>query len=210
MIALALTVALALAIPAGFAPIFNGRDLRGWHTSQTNHHGKTNSWRVEDGVLIGSQDPAGEGGILLSDQKYRDFEIYLEINPDFGCDGGLFLRSNEAGQAYQVMIDYLDGGSVGGIYGEGLQGVAGTTAASWTQHWRKGEWNSLRVRIEGDVPHIIVWLNGVKVTDWKDSANHAANGATDGMIALQVHGGSPWVRNGQHRFRNIAVKPLDR
>jgi 3-keto-disaccharide hydrolase len=212
MIALALTVALALAlaIPAGFASIFNGRDLSGWHISQNNHHGKTKSWHVDNGVLIGSQDPVGEGGILLTDRKYRDFEVYLEINPDFGCDGGLFLRSNEAGQAYQVMIDYLDGGSVGGIYGEGLQGVTGTTAAPWTQHWRKGEWNSLRVRIEGDVPHIIVWLNGAKVTDWKDSANHAANGATEGMIALQVHGGSRWVRNGQHRFRNIAVKSLDR
>jgi 3-keto-disaccharide hydrolase len=206
----ALAMLLALSLPVGFAPIFNGRDLTGWHISQANHHGKTRSWRVENGVLIGSQDPAGEGGILLTDHKYRDFEVYLEINPDYGCDGGLFLRSSEAGQAYQVMIDYLDGGSVGGIYGEGLAGVTGTASESWTQHWRKGEWNALRVRIEGDVPHIAVWLNGAKITDWKDTANHAASGATEGMIALQVHGGARWAPNGRHRFRNIAVRRLDR
>jgi len=205
-----LALLLALAIPVGFAPIFNGRDLSGWHIGQTNHHGKTKSWRVENGVIVGSQNPVGEGGILLTNQKYQDFEVYLEINPDFGCDGGLFLRSSEAGEAYQVMIDYLDGGSVGGIYGEGLTGVTGTASESWTQHWRKGEWNSLRVRIEGGVPHITVWLNGAKITDWKDTANHAANEATEGMIALQVHGGKRWAPNGQHRFRNIAVRRLDR
>ena len=201
---------LALVIPAGFMPIFNGRDLGGWHISETNHHGKTRAWRVENGVLVGSQQPAGEGGILLSDEKYRDFEVYLEINPDYGCDGGLFLRSSEAGEAYQVMIDYLDGGSVGGIYGERLGGVTGTAAETWRQHWRTREWNALRARIEGDVPHITVWLNGEKVTDWKDSANHAAGGATEGMIALQVHGGARWAPNGQHRFRNIAVRRLER
>ena len=45
-------------------------------------------------------------------------------DPDYllvGCDGGLFLRSNEKGQAYQVMLDYLEGGSVGGVYGERLE-----------------------------------------------------------------------------------------
>jgi hypothetical protein len=60
------------------------------------------------------------------------------------------------------------------------------------------------------VPHITVWLNETKITDWKDTANHAANGATEGMIALQVHGGTRWVANGQHHFRNIAVRRLDR
>jgi hypothetical protein len=88
--------------------------------------------------------------------------------------------------------------------------VAGAASESWTQHWRKGEWNALRVRIEGDVPHIAVWLNGAKITDWKDTANHAASGATEGMIALQVHGGARWAPNGRHRFRNIAVRRLDR
>ena len=45
----------------------------------------------------------------------RPNEITLEINPDWGCDGGLFLRSTEKGEAYQVLLDYLEGGIIGGI-----------------------------------------------------------------------------------------------
>jgi hypothetical protein len=52
-------------------------------------------------------------------------------------------------------------------------------------------------------------MNGVKITDWTDTANHAAEGAEDGMIALQVHGGGRWLKTGGfHRFRNVAIKEL--
>ncbi len=213
--------ALAAAqVPKGFKPIFNGKNTRGWHISEVNTHGNTKAWAVKDGVLTGTQDPPGNGGILLTNKKYRNFEVSLEANPDWGCDGGLFLRSNEKGQAYQVMIDYLEGGRVGGIYGEGLQGIERGTgsgdrsAKDWQQYWKKGDWNHLRARIEGDAPHIQVWLNDHQIVDWTDSANHSADGATDGMIAVQVHRNAPdwksqrWVAGGYHRFRNIAVKEL--
>ena len=173
--ALAVPALLAAAVPAGFTPLFNGKDLAGWHTSQVSHHGTSTGWSVRDGVVLATQDRPGNGGILLTDRKYRDFEVSLEINPDWGCDGGLFLRSNEKGNAYQVMIDYLEGGSVGGIYGEGLKGVdkGERVNKDWAKHWKKGEWNLLRARIEGDVPRIRVWLNEVPLVDWTDTANHA-------------------------------------
>jgi len=47
------------------------------------------------------------------------------------------------------MIDYLEGGSVGGIYGERLTGWergAGTghgTGAGWQKVWKKDDWNCL-------------------------------------------------------------------
>jgi len=205
-------------VPAGFTPLFNGKDLSGWHISQVNHHGNSKGWSVKDGVVLATQDRPGNGGILLTDRKYRDFEVSLEINPDWGCDGGLFLRSNEEGDAYQVMIDYLEGGSVGGIYGEGLEGVTGGTGErtnrDWMKHWKKGEWNTLRARIEGEVPHIRVWLTDAPLVDWTDTANHAKGGATDGMIALQMHFSNEktprWKEGGFHRYRNVAVKELPR
>jgi hypothetical protein len=190
-----------------FIPIFSGKDLSGWHISQTNHHGQTQAWKVEDGVITGEQDKPGHGGILLTDRKYRNFEVSLEVNPTYGCDGGLFLRSNERGQAYQVMLDYLDGGAVGGVYGERLQDVRGVSP-NWRGVYKTGQWNHIRARIEGEIPRIQVWLNGIKVTDWKDTANHAAEGAGDGMIAVQVHGGNRWIPGGKQRFRNIAVREL--
>ena len=119
---LAVPALLAAAVPAGFTPLFNGKDLSGWHVSQVNHHGNSKGWSVKDGVVLATQDRPGNGGILLTDRKYRDFEVSLEVNPTWGCDGGLFLRSNEEGDGYQVMIDYLEGGSIGGVYGEGLGG----------------------------------------------------------------------------------------
>jgi hypothetical protein len=216
--ALHATTSRAGDVPAGFTPLFNGKDLSGWHVSQANHHGNSQGWTVKDGVVLATQDRPGNGGILLTDRKYRDFEVSVEVNPDFGCDGGLFLRSNEKGEAYQVMIDYLEGGSVGGIYGEGLLGVTGGTGErvnrDWMKHWKKGEWNALRARIEGDVPHIRVWLNGVPLIDWTDTANHAKDGATEGMIALQMHFSNEktprWKQGGYHRFRNVAIKELPR
>jgi len=190
-----------------FKPVFNGTDLSGWHISQTNHHGVTQAWKVEQGIITGTQDKPGHGGILLTDRKYRNFEVAMEIRPDFSCDGGLFLRSSEKGEAYQVMLDYLDGGALGGVYGERLEGVRGV-APNWREAWKSADWNHLRARIEGDVPHIQVWLNGIKITDWRDTANHAAGGAVDGMVAVQVHGGNRWIPGGKHRFRSIAIRVL--
>lgn len=196
-------------VPEGFTAVFNGKDLTGWHISQTNHHGTTPIWKVENGVLIGMQNPPGKGGILLTNKRYKNFEVYIELNPTFGCDGGLFLRSTEAGVAYQVMLDYLEKGNVGGIYGEGMADkMKGAPARDWAKYWKKGDWNSIRARIEGDVPRIQVWMNGHQITDWKAQTNTLPDGATDGMIAVQVHLGNRWVEGGMHRFRVIAVKEL--
>jgi hypothetical protein len=207
LLAAGIAAAQTGAIPAGFQPIFNGKDLTGWHVSATNHHGTTPDWRVENGVLSGGQNPPGKGGILLTNRKYRNFEISLELKPDWGCDGGLFLRSSEAGEAYQVLLDHLEKGNIGGIYGERLKDVT-VFRAPFEPQWKKDAWNHLRARIEGDVPRIQVWLNGVQITDWTDTANHAAGGATEGMVAVQVHAGNRWAEGGKHRFRNIAIKEL--
>jgi lysophospholipase L1-like esterase len=190
-----------------FQSLFNGSDLSGWHISQVNHHGNTQGWQIKDGTLTATQDRPKNGGILLTDKRYKNYEVSLEVNPDYGCDSGLFLRSNEKGEAYQVMLDYLDGGSIGGVYGEGLKGVDGVMA-QWREAWKNGSWNQIRARIEGDAPHIQVWLNGIKITDWTDTANHLNGGAADGMIALQVHGGNRWIPGSYHRFRNVSVREL--
>jgi hypothetical protein len=199
-------------VPDGFTEIFNGTDTTGWHVSRTNHHGTMPSFRVLDGILIGTQDPPGKGGILLTDKKYRNVEVFLEVKPDWGCDGGLFLRSSEAGEAYQVMLDYLPGGNMGGVYGERLQGVSAAAARDWQKAWKREEWNTVRARIEGDVPRIQVWINGEPVTDFTDTGNHARDGATDGMIAIQMHYSNDttkrWVPGGFWRWRTIAVKEL--
>ncbi|HEV3167008.1 MAG TPA: DUF1080 domain-containing protein, partial [Isosphaeraceae bacterium] len=114
----------------GFVSVFDGKTLTGWHVSSKTGHGTGGKWVVEDGAIVGSQDKPGNGGIVLTDKPYGDFEVVLEMNNDFGPDSGLFLRSTEKGEAYQAMVDYHPGGNLMGIYGEGLSG--GISAANFS------------------------------------------------------------------------------
>src|SRR5690348_17196545 len=105
VLCLAATVTLlsqTSGIPAGFTSIFDGKDIKGWHVSRSNHHGHEPDFHVQNGVLIAAEHPYGQGGILLTNKKYHNFELYLEVNPDSECDGGIFLRSTESGSGYQV------------------------------------------------------------------------------------------------------------
>lgn len=91
-------------IPSGFTRLFNGRNTDGWHWSRTVHHGTTAVAKVADGVLVLEPYPYGQGGLLLTDRNYKDFELYLEAKPDPGFNSGIFLRSTEGGSAYQIEL----------------------------------------------------------------------------------------------------------
>lgn len=214
-------------VPVGFTPIFNGKDLTGWHVSKTNHHGTTPDYRVLHGLIVGTQNPLGQGGLLLTDKKYGNVEVYMEVKPDWGCDGGLFFWVDERGRGYQVMLDYLPGGTmVAGIYGEMIQGVnmngpnwanlsneqrqeiQRTRTENWQKAWKREEWNSVRARIEGNPPRITTWLNDQMMFQGTDTENHAIDGATEGAIAIQIHGMERWRAGGFWRWRVIAVKEL--
>ncbi|MDR3637894.1 MAG: DUF1080 domain-containing protein [Isosphaeraceae bacterium] len=214
---------------AGFVSIFDGKTLTGWHVSSKTGHGKGGRWVVEDGAITGSQDVPGNGGIVLTDKEYGDFEVALEMKNDFGPDSGLFLRSNEKGQAYQAMVDYHADGNLMGVYGEGLSGgisrrnfdfkqkVTEITPhdcpyplpiapADWPKLWTHGQWNELRARIVGNPPKITTWINGVRIMEFVDKEKRHPD---KGGIALQVHGGGDHTREFV-RYRNVRVKELDR
>ncbi len=214
---------------AGFTPILDGKTLTGWHISGQSGHGNTQRWLIENGALIGSQDKPGNGGIVLTDAQYGDFEISLEMNNDYGPDSGLFLRSNDKGQAYQAMIDYHAGGNLMGVYGEGIGGFIARNFTmletpdkikedvygphplpvkpdQWATHWKHGQWNTLRARIVGNPPTITTWINGVQFMHWTDTQKRLPD---RGSIALQVHGGGDTTKQFV-RYRNIRIKPLDK
>ena len=110
---------------AGFVSIFDGKSLTGWHKNPERiGHGTGGRWVVENGVISGEQDPpgSGNGGILLTDEKFKDFELLIDMKPDWGVCSGLFVRANDKGQCFQMMVDYHDRGNVGHIYGEGTGG----------------------------------------------------------------------------------------
>lgn len=240
--ALACAVGLAFQTRAAdWVPLFNGKDLAGWHVSAKTGHSRASKntsggkWEVVEGAITGSQDLPGNGGIILTDKHFGDFEVVLEMRNDFGPDSGLFLRSTEDGKAYQAMIDYHAGGNLMGIYGEGLGGkphirnysfkteVTDIEPSSmgnpsiplpvlpeaWHMFWRHGQWNELRARmVGGEKPTITTWINGVKISEWTEKeARHPARGS----IALQIHGGGNRADyEGKFvRYRNIRVRELD-
>ena len=233
---LAGTLITPAAEDAPFESIFDGNTLKGWHVSaQTGHsrvskHKSGGKWGVIDGAIVGSQDVPGNGGILITDANFQDFEIVMEMNNDFGPDSGLFLRSTEDGKAWQAMIDYHADGNVMGIYGEGLGGkphvrnysfkqtveeittkhtgkppiTLAILPESWPHFWRHGQWNECRARIVGNPPHITTWINGVKIMEWQEKEKRHID---KGGIALQVHGGGDHTSE-YVRYRNIRVKKL--
>jgi len=236
----AMLAALSLLPPAhadkdkddGFVSIFDGKSLKGWKISaKTGHSGASKhksggKWVIEDGAIIGSQDIKGNGGIIITEKEYADFEVILEMKNDFGPDSGLFLRSTDTGKAYQAMIDYHENGNLMGVYGEGIGGFLSrnfsfkkkvtdivvektskfplpVSPEKWPEFWKHGEWNELRARITGDPPRIETWIKGVQFEDWKDDKKRLAKGG----IALQVHGGGDYTKQFV-RYRNIRVKEI--
>jgi 3-keto-disaccharide hydrolase len=239
-------LALALVAPAprsvaddkpkddGLVAIFDGKNLAGWKVSaKTGHSGTSKNksggkWVVQDGAIVGSQDVPGNGGIIITEKEYGDFEVALEMNNDFGPDSGLFLRSTDTGKCYQAMVDYHAGGNLMGLYGEGLPGGKPNVfnfnfadkvteikphdspfklpiePAKWQEFWKHGEWNELRARIEGNPPKITTWIKGVKFMEYQDTEKRLSD---KGGIALQVHGGGDFTKQFV-RYRNIRVKEL--
>ncbi len=210
-------------IPEGYTPIFDGKDIKGWHISRSNHHGTTGNWHVQDGVLIAEQHPYGQGGILLTDKKYKNFELVLEVKPDDDCDGGIFLRCTETGSAYQVDLtphSRTPGAGIGNLFGEDLR-VSKTGQPHSEKAWKVHEWNTMKIRMTGEAPEIALWINDELMYDVQEPRNESLAGATTGMIALQMHwnaftpaagprfdGAVMWRPGGLHRFRIIAIKEL--
>lgn len=82
-------------------------------------------WRVVDGAITGGQEPPGSGvgGYLITSEKFADFELSLEANPDWGVDTGVMIRSTAIGsQGFQVLVDHRSGGNIGSFYGNGIGG----------------------------------------------------------------------------------------
>ncbi len=213
--------------------VFDGHSLQGWKPTALSPHSKASAnktaghWRVEAGAIHGDQDIPGNGGLLITEEVFGDFEVVLESNNDFGPDSGLFLRCTAEGKAYQCLIDYHEGGTIGGILGEGIwkrRGVRNytfgatpdiitlneneenpcpVTPEKWKSFWRSGEWNEVRARITGDPPTITTWVNGVRIMQHTEPESvHPATG----HIGLQIHGGEKFA--GTVRYRNLRVRRL--
>lgn len=184
------------ALPAAAQPVslFNGRDLSGWTIYGTER------WYVENGELVCESGPDAEYGYLGTEATYDDFDLSLEFKQEANGNSGVFFRSTVDGTritGWQVEVA-PPGHHTGGIYESYGRGWLIQPDSSKESVLEMGEWNRLRVRVEGD--RVVTWLNGTEMVDLMDE--HIGQG--HGSIVLQIHdGGGIRVR-----WRNLVVRPL--
>jgi Domain of Unknown Function (DUF1080) len=139
-----------VTLEPGFTSLFDGTTLTGWSAIPRNY-GRLYpggpqvldvitvfppdyqeraeqfpaAWSVEEGEIVGRQQPAGSGygGYLITEQAYGDFELRFQANPDWPADTGVMVRRRrDTWEGLQVLIDHRRSGSIGGFYGNGIGG----------------------------------------------------------------------------------------
>lgn len=194
--------------PEGCVALFNGKDLTGWKRHDNlPGHGLAGKWMVEDGAIVGLQDPPGQGGFLTTLKKYRDFELLLDVKVDWPFDTGVFLRTGPDGKSHQVTLDYRPGGEIGGIYLPWTQGFV-HHCPQGIKYFKENGWNHIRIICRNEPAHIQVWINGALVTDFNHSEQTTAGVPPEGTICLQVHPGGEGFEKSKACFRNIVIREI--
>jgi hypothetical protein len=217
-----LSIALLLAVCAtaysqggGFKPLFDGKSLSGF----TVRSGKA-TYKVEDGVIVGTTAEGSGNTFLTTDREYSDFELTFEVKVDDALNSGVQIRSHVAPEngfqpklggklpkdrLYGPQVEISTDGMAGRIYDEARRGRWLDTKAPTPETktaFKKGEWNQYRVLAEGD--RIQTWVNGVPVADTRDGEE------SKGHIGLQVHGIARGAGPFQVRWRNLMIRETGR
>ena len=165
--------------------LFNGKDLTGWELF--------GSMRVsvdEEGNLVTENGEDLQYGYLGTREYYKDFDLTVEFKQMSNGNSGLFFHSFVDGGYKANRVNGWQcevapkGNDTGGIYESYGRGWLKQIPEEKENILKEGEWNTLRVRVEGD--HVQTWLNGQPMVDFND----ALIGSKTGRIMLQIHDGS--------------------
>jgi hypothetical protein len=188
--------------PEGFTSLFNGKDLDGWKAT-----GKMDVWGTEKGVIVCK---GGNGGWLLTEKDFANYELRLEYKMSKGANSGVALRTPTTGDpAYQGMEIQLidDEGWPGGLQSWQHTGAIYNVVPPKKQANKPiGEWNTMTITAKG--PQIKVVLNGETLVDanLKDyekehAEKHPGIKRDKGKVGFQSY-------NTRVEFRNIYIKEL--
>lgn len=194
--------------------LFDGSNLDEWQGYKQEAIG--DGWVIEDGVLHFNGQG---GGDIVTRRDFTHFDFSFEWAVTEGANSGIMYKVGMGdgapyitGPEYQILDNakHQDGKnpmtSAASLYG--------LYAPEGAELKPVGEWNSGRIRIQGN--HIEHWLNGVKVVetelgsdewrerleaskfrDWEKFAT-----LSTGRIALQDHGD-------EVMYRNLKITVLD-
>jgi len=193
---LAVLALLMLAASAGaeppadlsLEPIFNGRDLAGWRAPAAGF------WRVEDGVLVGENDPTLKGSMLFTDRDFADVVVEADCRFSGEIDSGIMVRKPELQVQIGVSRSLKRDMTCSFYTGTYPEEARATRVADLL---KPDDWNRIRVEARGDT--FTVWLNGERVSRYTDTKY-----AGPAPIGLQIHKGLPM----KVEFRNIRALAL--
>ncbi len=231
LLAFFVSPAFAAEPPKGFTPLFNEKDLSGWHGWDI--HGKGGSpadlakltpeerakkieawtadskkhWSVQNGELVND----GNGAYLATEKEYGDIELLIEYKTVAKADSGIYLRNTPQVQIWDTTKEGgkwnlgADKGS-GGLYNndKGSPGQLPLVLADKPF----GEWNTFRILMVGE--RTTVYFNGKLVVDFARLENFWGKQAKEkpvtplpktGKILLQTHGG-------EIRWRNMYIREI--
>lgn len=197
----------------GFEPLFDGRTLSGWkpHEGMPPIH-RAGKWWIQDGELVGTQDPAGKGGLVWLNRRFTDFILRFQVRLTYPMDTGVFLRVGPTGLSHQVNLDYRPNGDIGAIFIPFLGHRHVSGFADGARLVRPDAWNDVEVRMEGNPARIRVWFNSRLLTDFRHTAETARGLPPSGGLAFQVHpdveGLTVWKPGASVRFRLVRIKEL--
>jgi hypothetical protein len=205
VVVLALWLASGASASAGeWVSLFNGKDLTGW--AQKNGLAK---YSVEDGCIVGMSVPNSPNSFLCSQKDYADFELEFEVKVDAALNSGVQIRSlslpdYQSGRVHGYQVEIAVDGYSGGIYDEARRGKFLNQTDKPTDEIRAlvkdNQWAKYRIVCQGD--RIQTWVNGVQVTDLRDSTTKS------GFIGLQVHGVGDRKEPLYVRWRNLRLREL--
>ncbi|MGE0563396.1 MAG: DUF1080 domain-containing protein [Pseudolabrys sp.] len=170
----------------GWITLFDGKSLDGW-----NKVGETN-WRIEDGAIVADKRTSQAPAHLVSKEKYKDFQVYVEFWASDDANSGIFLRCQDPTKitdrsCYEANIfdkrkdpTYGTGGIVHFVEVNPMPKAG-------------GKWNTYEITAKGR--QITVVLNGAKTAELHNGL------FVEGPFTLQ-HG------EGVIKFRKVAIKPL--
>lgn len=194
LLLLALLATAAIAAEDGFKPLFNGKDLTGWHVRKPDAH---NAWIVQDGVLKNDLKTGEHGVDLVTDQKFWNFTVRFDYMVPDGSNSGFYLRGRHE---IQILGDYAKGEATKG----GNGAIYNHTPPSKFVSKPGDQWQTVEATIVGD--KITVVLNGVKIHD-----NVVCDRATGSELDKNVNEPGAIFLQGDHgtvSFRNLRIKEL--
>ncbi len=210
----------------GWTYLFDGTSTAGWRG-----YGKPafpeKGWVIEDGTLrcigSGAGEAGGEGGDIIYDRKFGNFELSLEWKISPGGNSGIFFLAQEipgepiykSAPEMQILDNDKHPDAILGVDGNRKASSLYDLIPAVPQNTKPaGEWNQVGILVyQGTV---VFRSNGANVVefhlwtdDWKKMVENSkfrdwewfVNPAREGYIGLQDHGNDVW-------FRNIRIREL--